>query len=179
MASAKGGDGMKRALRDIEKRVKSGKFVRVGFLEDAKYPDGTSVAMAAAINNYGAPKAGIPPRPFFSNMIATKKDDWPRKFATILKSTGFNAYHALQLMGEGIKGQLQQAIIDTNEPPLSPITIMLRGMKSHDQNLVITGKTVGQAAQRVKDGKTNYGASTKVLDDSGHMLNSVGTEVKK
>ena len=79
---------------------------------------------------------------------------------------------------DGIKGQLQQSIIDTNEPALSPVTVMLRGMKSNDQSLVVTGKTVGEAAARVAAGKTNYGASTKPLIDSGNLLNAVDYTVK-
>jgi len=51
-------------------------------------------------------------------------------------------------------------------------------MRSHDQALVVTGKTVGEAAERVANGDDNYGASTKPLIDSGHLLNSVDYEVK-
>lgn len=177
MASVKGGDKLSLALGKIEKKLKSAKTLKVGFLRDATYPDGTSVAMVAAIQNFGAPKVGIPPRPFFSAMVAKKKKGWPKKLSRLLKTSDYDANKALALLGEGIKGQLQEAIIETDAPALSAVTVMLRGMRSHDQSLVVTGKTVGEAAQRVKDSKTNYGASTKVLSDTGHLLNSVDSEV--
>ncbi len=134
--------------------------------------------MVAAIQNYGAPKVGIPPRPFFSNMVKDKSPGWPKKLANILKMQDYDAIASLRLMGEGIEGQLKTAIIDTNAPALSPVTVMLRGMRSQDQSLVVTAKTVAEARARVAAGLTNYGASTKVLDDTGHMLNSTGNEVK-
>jgi hypothetical protein len=134
--------------------------------------------MVAAIQNWGAPGAGIPPRPFFSNMVAAKSPDWGKQLGNILVTVGYDSDVALDRMGKGIEGQLRQSIIDTNSPALSPITVMLRGMKSHDQSLVVTGKTVGEAARRVALGLTNYGASTKVLDETGWLLGSVDHEVK-
>lgn len=172
-----GGTKLKKALAEISKNLKKASTVRVGFLEGSDYPDGTPVAMVAAIQNFGAPKVGIPPRPFFSNMVKAKSPGWPDAIAKILPTTGYDAKKTLSIMGEGIAGDLKQSIIDTNSPPLSPITVMLRGMKSHDQSLVVTGKTVGEAAQRVKDKKTNYGASTKPLIDTSQLINSVGSEV--
>jgi hypothetical protein len=80
-------------------------------------------------------------------------------------------------MGEGIKGQLQQSIADTDAPALSQITLMLRKMRSEDQSLVVTGKTVGEAARRVAEGESTAGVSTKPLDDTGHMKASVDYEV--
>lgn len=173
MAKISGGKNLQNAMSQIAKSLKSGGKVRIGFMEDAKYPDGTSVAMAAAINNYGAPRAGIPPRPFFSNMVKDKASGWPEAIRENLKQTNYNTHLTLDRVGAGIASQLRDAIIDTNDPPLSPVTIMLRGMKGNDTSLKVTGKTVGEAAERVREGKTNYGASTKVLDDTGHMLASV------
>ena len=173
----KGGKELEAKLKDMAKKVEKPANLRVGCLEGATYPDGKGdpVAAVAAWQNFGT--KGIPPRPFFSNMVKDKSPDWPKALETNLKSTGYDAEKSMELMGVGISSQLQEAIIDTNDPPLSPITVMLRGMKSNDQSLVVTGKTVGEAAQRVRDGKTNYGASTKVLDETGHMLNSVDYEV--
>lgn len=179
MASVKGGDRIKVVLNQMAKSLSSGRYVRAGFLENATYPNGTPVAMIAAIQDFGAPKVGIPPRPFFRNMIAAKSPQWPQGLARALKATDYDAEKSLALMGEQIKGELQKSIIDTNSPALSPVTVMLRGMKSHDQKLVVNRRVVAIARQRVAEGKTNYGASTKVLIESGHMSNSVDYEVKK
>lgn len=173
----KGGAGLQKKLAEIAKNLSKASTLRVGFFEGSDYPDGTPVAMVAAIQNFGAPKVGIPPRPFFSNMVKAKSPAWPAAVAANLKASNYDAKVTLAIIGEGIKGQLKESIIETNEPALSPVTVMLRGMKSNDQSLVVTGKTVGEAAQRVKDKKTNYGASTKPLIDTGVMLGAVGSEV--
>lgn len=174
----KGGEKLKAALDKIAQSVTKPATLQVGFLEGATYPDGKSVAMIAAIQNFGAPSRGIPPRPFFSNMVKDKSPEWPEALGKVLVAKNYDAAAALELMGHGIKGQLQESIVDTLEPPLSPITVMLRGMRSNNPDLKVSGATVGEAAKRVADGKTNYGASTKPLVDSGDMLNAVDSTVK-
>lgn len=127
MATIKGGEKMAARLEGIARTIRNASTVRIGFLEAARYPDGTPVAMIAAIHNYGAPRAGIPPRPFFSNMIANKQGEWPKAIAGLLKSTDYDAFHTLRLTGEAIAGQLRQSIIDTNAPPLKPATVRRKG----------------------------------------------------
>ena len=48
-----GGDHLKGILDQITLRLSEPTEVRVGFLEDAEYPDGTSIAYIAAINEFG------------------------------------------------------------------------------------------------------------------------------
>ena len=48
-----GGDRLKRHLADIEANLAGPSEVRVGFLEGATYPDGKSVPMVAAIQEWG------------------------------------------------------------------------------------------------------------------------------
>ncbi len=175
MAVIKGGEKLEARLKEIASGLKNGAQLRVGFLEGSTDENGVSNAMKAAIQNFGAPNRGIPPRPFFSNMVKDKSPEWPTALEEALKDTGYQADAAMRNMGEGIKGQLQQSIRDTYSPPLSPITVMLRGMRSQGRN--ITGATVGEAARRVRDGKTNYGASTKPLIDHGDMMNAADYEV--
>jgi hypothetical protein len=180
MALITGGEKLKARLDEIAKSVKRGAKLRVGFLEGATYPvdqGGQSVAMVAAIQNFGAPSRGIPPRPFFTNMIKTHGDEWPDELAAILVATNYSATRALKMLGAHIEAELRQAIIDTNSPPLSAITLMLRKMRSEDQSLVVTGATVGEAARRVKAGESTSGVSDKALVDTGHLLGSVASEV--
>lgn len=101
--------------------------LRVGFLENAIYPGGTSVAMIAAIQEYGAPSRNIPPRPFFRNMIAAKAREWPAAIANLLRQNNMDAVRALDIAGAAIAGQLRQSIQDTNAPPLAPSTIRRKG----------------------------------------------------
>jgi hypothetical protein len=179
VAKVTGGRKFAAALTMISARLSSPGTLRVGFLEGATYPNGTSVPMVAAIQEFGAPRAGIPPRPYFRPMIAAKSPAWPAAIAENLRGSGYDVDAALGLVGEGVKGQLQESIINTNSPALSPVTVMLRGMKSQDQSLVVTRRVVAQARARVAAGLTNYGASTKPLVESGHLVNSVDYEIKK
>lgn len=125
MATISGGARLERALASIARRLDRRVTLRVGFLENARYPDGTPVAMIAAIHNYGAPRAGIPPRPFFSNMIRDHQGEWPGAIAGLLRT--MDPADALDVAGQAIAGQLRQSIIDTNDPPLAPSTVARKG----------------------------------------------------
>lgn len=175
MVKISGGDKLDKALRDLEQKITKSARLRVGFLEGATYPDGTPVAMVAAIQNFGGGK--IPPRPFFTNMVKDKGPKWGDALGKLLQANDFDASRALELMGEGISGQLRQAIVDVLAPPLAPLTLMLRQMRAEDPNLVVTGATLGEAARRLDAGEVPGGVSTKPLVDSGHMLASISYEV--
>ena len=84
----------------------------------------------------------------------------------------------LARVGAEITGELQQSIVDMNAPPLSAVTLMLRKMKAEDPDLVVTGRTVGEAAARVAAGEVATGVSTKPLVESGNLLNSVDFRVE-
>lgn len=162
MATITGGGKLKSKLQEIAALIGNASSVRIGFLENATYPDGKPVAMIAAIQEFGAPGAGIPPRPFFRNMIAAKKSEWGPAIADLLKDNGYDALRALQLTGEAISGQLRQSIVDTNSPALAASTLRKRG--------VAAGTKYDPA------NPATYGA--KPLVDTGHMLNSIEYEVK-
>lgn len=168
-----GGAALDAKLREIGDRIKGVAAVRVGFLENATYPDGKSVAAVAALNNFGAPGAGIPPRPFFSNMVAEKSPGWGEKVEKLLRHTNYDAKATLELMGEGIAGQLRQAIVDTDAPENAMATNLLKdrfptgGYEFSD---------VLQAWADVARGVT--APAGKPLVWSGHMLGSVASEVE-
>lgn len=171
----KGGQKLLQHLRRIAKDAGSAKEVKVGFMEGATYPDGTPVAYVAAIQNYGCPQRSIPARPFFTNMVKIQSPRWGEQLGHVLESVDYNGQAALQRMGDGISGQLQESITTTNSPQLSPVTLMLKKMRSEGRE--ITGKTVGEAAARVAAGESYSGQSTKPLVDTAHMQNSVQYEV--
>jgi len=146
VAAFKGGEALTRRLREIAQRIKSAEAVRVGFLEGATYPDGTSVGLIAAIQEFGASSQGIPPRPFFRTMIAAKKREWGPALAGELKASDYDAKKALGVLGEGIAGQLRQSIIDLISPPLAPATIARKGS---DKPLVDTGHMLDSVDKEV------------------------------
>lgn len=147
MAKISGGSKLEAALKQMSQGVDRPARLRVGFLENATYPDGKPVAMIAAFMDFGAPRANIPPRPFFRNMIANKKDEWPKAIGDLLKNNQYDAEKALSLTGEAIKGQLQQSIRDTNAPPLKPATIARKGF---DKPLIDTGHMWNSVDYEVK-----------------------------
>lgn len=136
MATISGGDKLAAELAKLASQVSKAATVRVGFLENATYPGGKSVAMIAAIQEFGSPSRGIPPRPFFRSMVAAKSAQWPAAIGALLVANGYDASKALKLTGEAIKGQLAQSIRDTNAPPLAASTIKRKG---HSKPLIDTG----------------------------------------
>ncbi len=193
MSALSGGEKLMAALKEINAHLASAgsdPSVRVGFLEGSTYPDGTSVPMVAAVQEFGgtirrepgtvtvyrkvaasvthflrngrfvkkreanfssthdtpAYSITIPPRPYFRNMIRANGREWGAAMAKLLKANEFDAGKVLGLMGQLIKGQLQQSIRDLVSPPLAASTIRRKGF-------------------------------TKPLIDTGHMLNSVDYEV--
>lgn len=127
MANMRGGENVARALRDIGEAISRPATLRVGFLEGATYPDGTLVAMVAAIQEFGAPRAGIPPRPFFRNMIARKSPEWPAAIGALLVANRYDLTVTFQQAGQAIAGQLRQSIVDTNSPVLAESTVARKG----------------------------------------------------
>lgn len=142
----RGGAKFDTAISALGKKLTSAKKVKVGFLEGATYPDGTPVAMIAAVQNFGAPSRGIPPRPFFSNMITQHGGEWGGDTAELMERTDGDAHQTLTLMGELIEGQLRQSVVDTNDPALKPATIKRKGF---EKPLVDTGHMLGSIDSEV------------------------------
>lgn len=147
MATLRGGDKFQAALREISKKISRPATLRVGFLEGSSYPDGTSVPMVAAINEFGAASRGQPARPFFRNMIADHEKEWPAGIAAQLKATAYDVAMTLERTGVAIAGQLRQSIVDLVEPPLAPSTIRRKGS---DKPLIDTGHMLNSVDFEVK-----------------------------
>jgi hypothetical protein len=170
MVTVTGGDKFREKLQGIGRQITNASAVKVGFLAESTYPDGTPVAMIAAIQEYGAPNnrmfggppAPIPPRPFFRNMIRAKKKEWPNAIRVLLRDNNYDALRTLQQTGEAVAGQLRQSIVDTNSPALKPSTLRMRG--------------VAPGTKYKASDPTTYGA--KPLVHTGVMLQSVSYEIK-
>lgn len=145
MANISGGDKLDKALAALGRKVSTKATLEVGFMEDAEYPDGTKVALVAALNNFGTSKA--PPRPFFSNMVADNRDSWPKKIAILLPKNDYDPVKTLNLLGEDMEGELRDSIDRTNAPPLAESTIARKGFA---KPLVHSGLMKRSATHRVK-----------------------------
>lgn len=139
MSVTRSGGGFKRlivAIKELDKHE-----VKVGFFETAKYPDGTSVAYVATIQEFGAPEVKIPPRPFFRPTIAAQSVTWNAEFAAMAKmvlTSGLDVRDGLDAMGLRIAGDVAKTIQSVMAPPLKPSTI--RNKKGATKPLIDTGQ---------------------------------------
>ena len=131
----RGGDKFRQRLAELAAQATTAK-VRVGIIEQANYDgsDGESVAQVAFWNEYGT--ATIPSRPFFRNTIAQHKDEWPKQAAALMESNSGDVRQTLELMGEGVKGQIVETIQAFREPPNAAATVKKKGF---DKPLIDTG----------------------------------------
>ncbi len=150
MGAVKGGDRVSRRLRELAERLDTGEILRAGFLEGATYPDGTSVPLVAAANEFGDPAMNRPPRAFFRDAIAANGKRWAKGLGKLIHA-GNSTDKALALTGEVVRADIQDSIRKFATPPLSPNT-------------------------RKKSATAGF---DKPLIDTGHMLNSVDYEVRK
>jgi hypothetical protein len=60
-------------------------------------------------------------------MIAAESPTWPGKMAKLAKDTNYDGPRVLALMGEDIKGALQQSINDFTTPALKESTVEAKG----------------------------------------------------
>lgn len=141
-----GAPALMAKLKAIAEKMGGGS-VSVGFMAGATYPDGTPVAAVAFWNEYGMPAREQPPRPFFRNMIAAESPKWAYKMGKLAKATKYDGAQVLGLMGEDIKGALQQSINDFTTPGLAPSTIAAKGFA---KPLIDTGHLLNSVAYEVK-----------------------------
>lgn len=147
MVTIKGGSALEKRLSELAAKVSRPANLSVGFIENSTYPDGTSVPMVAAIQEFGAPARKIPPRPYFRSMIADKSPGWGDAIAAVLEANDYDATRTMEQVGAGIKGQLQQSIVDTNAPALSPATVARKGS---EKPLVDTGQMLNSVDYKVE-----------------------------
>jgi hypothetical protein len=132
----KGGEKLEAALKLLALKAKNSAILSVGFPVGSTEDDGTPTPLVAAINEFGAPSRGQPPRPFFRNMIAENKDHWGEDIGKLLKANDYDAVKALELMGKEIEGELVESIEKLIDPPLKQSTI---DAKKFSKPLVHTG----------------------------------------
>ncbi|CDL85473.1 hypothetical protein [Xenorhabdus szentirmaii] len=173
---------LKRVYDELSK-----KQIKVGFFEQAKYPDGTSIAYVASIQEFG--HGPIPPRPFIRPAINANRGKYQRGFKMAIDKSilgELNLEQGLAQVGEAAKGDIQAGISAVQTPPLSMVTLLLRKRRKQD-GFNMGGKAVGEAYRdayfvgpRRKGDKTLNisGVSQKPLVDGGLMIQSVNYAVE-
>lgn len=153
MASFKGGHKFQQKLAALAAKLSEPGTLRVGLLEGSTAPNGDSLPLRAAMNEFG--HGNVPPRPAIRNMIAAKSGEWPSGIAHQLKATNYDARLTLERTGEAIKGQWQEAYLDLWSPPLSPKTIAKKGF---DKPLIEHGDMINAVSWEVKTSNTTQSA---------------------
>ena len=135
-AKIKGGKKFRRFVqRARQAKGRSVSHVDVGFFNDAKYPDGTSVSWVAATHEFGY---GVPERPFFRRAIKGAKEALlPVLIKSINPKTMVFDEMAAGTLGAVMAGRIQVSITTLREPPNSPATIKAKGGKANP--LIDTG----------------------------------------
>ena len=154
--------------------------VQAGVPKGPTYPadrGGKSVAEVAAIQEFGAPAARIPPRPFIRPAFKNNKAEWKNSLSDgVVQVINGNtsADDVLSLAGEQAQLAIQTKILDCYEPPLSPVTVLLRAWRKN--GVKITRQVVRQAALAIKMGSATGGDDKPLIDD-GILLASISYAV--
>lgn len=149
-----GGKKLDLALQSLERKITSGGVLRVGFLENSRYPERTNarflkavgsnakpsvvpsipIAQAAFWNEYGTTRA--PSRPFFRTTIAKQSKTWGDKLGKAIVATNYDGRQALGLLGQSMRDDVENAIAQWSSPGNAPLTIKIKGF---DKPLVDSG----------------------------------------
>ena len=124
MTTIKHIDRLEKRLDAFRAKIKTTEL-EVGFMENAKYDDGTYVAQVAFENEFGTQE--IPSRPFFRTMISKESSQWGKTLTGFLQITHFDVEKSMEKLGEDVEGALRQSINGWQTPPNSPATIERKG----------------------------------------------------
>ena len=152
-------DRTQHANLDSLMKYLSSHVVKTGFFESAKYDDGTPVAYIAAIQEFGHPEGNIPSRAFFRNAIKANEQKWQVASSQLILSViegRLSKEQALEQLGQLMKGDIQESILDGEFEPLKQSTLDARQSR-----------------------KRTEGVANKPLIDTGHMMRSVDYAVEK
>ena len=127
-----GGEELEKLFKQAKKTARS-KGYRVGFFSSAKYPNGTSVALVAAYNEFGM---GVPERAFFRMANKRVQSDLIKMIKRELEGGKPLTSIVVQRMAEVHKGAVQTSITELDEPPNAPATIK---KKKSSNPLIDTG----------------------------------------
>ena len=152
--NVEGGQKYKRFL-DALGRIAGG--VKAGILEGATTTDGKHIAEYAAYNEFGAPRAKIPSRPFMREVAKTRPKVWVGKMVAHIKGRAKDPAvwkGALVLAGEQMKADIQYSIQTGNWTPDAESTVNAKRRKGKvepDHPLIDTGQMLGAVSYEVVD----------------------------
>ncbi|MEI7410060.1 hypothetical protein [Pectobacterium aroidearum] len=189
MSDLSGGEKLQKYLEEMEKNLSTGSGLKVGFLEGATYPDGTSVPMVAAVNEFGG-SINIPAR---THTIYRKVNEKTGNIDNyrFVKASKANLAQEVQIpaytitvpprpyfrnmiadKSPGWGNQMGKIMVETNYDAKKSLSMMGEVIQSQLKESIIS----------LEDPPNAYSTSAKKgfndpLIDSGHMLNTVDYEV--
>jgi hypothetical protein len=125
-----------RALSD-RAALFDGSVVKVGIPAGKTYPDGTSIAYIAAIQEFGAPEVNIPARSPLRLTRAAKAREWGKQMAEGAEAVvqrRISLDGMLDAVGQVAAADIVQTIANGLAPPLKPKTVEARIRRARKTN---------------------------------------------
>jgi hypothetical protein len=157
------GEGRKSLELAFKHRALHGKIGKVGWIKPNTYPNGTPVALVAAVQEFGYAPKNIPPRSFMRTTIAEKQVSW-RKVAfngaqKVVAGKAAPGY-VMEQIGLKAAGDIRKKIASILHPPLKPSTIARRKARYADKS------TTGLLTKPLIDTKRMYNTLTNSVEDA-------------
>ena len=141
--TTKGGDKLKAILAKAEQGKGRVSKIKVGYMGNDRYPDGTPLVSVAVGQNFGEPGRGIPERPFFSQAASIMRQDLPGILLhTIDPKTLTIGPGEARVIGAWAIGIIQERALALKLPPNAASTL---AEKQGNNPLVDTGKLASGA----------------------------------
>jgi len=152
---------VQRHIKQQQKAAQRARVVQVGFFDDAKYPNGTPVALVAAAHEFGTKDGRLPERPFMRGGARAAKHhvgrialaDKPDKN----DPNPMPSHAALELIGQVVQDEIRRSITNGNWEPNKPATIerkrklTARGNQGSPKPLIDTGYLLQSVTHAVKE----------------------------
>lgn len=185
----KGGEKLEEKLREIAEKAGRANTVRVGFLENATYPNGLHVAQVAATNEYGG-TITIPEHDVTVNRKINSSGEFAQegRFVKADKANFSTTHHVDEYTVTIPARPFFRDMIQKNKGAWGPALGKIIQSTDYDATVAL-----GQLGQMVKDqlqesirefsdpanAKSTIAKKgfDKPLVESSHMLNSVDSEV--
>jgi len=152
-------DALRQTVQSLD-----GATGKVGWFPSAVYEKGQPVAGIAAVQEFGSPSRGIPPRPFFRTTATEKREEWAGTAGQLAKRAALGKLAPGQVM-EGLtmaaEGHVRATITKLQAPALKQATIDAR-------------------KRRLANGGAGAKSTiSKPLVDTGIMLATLTSEIDK
>lgn len=142
---------------------------RVGWFESAKYGDGAPVAGVAAVQEFGSPAQGIPPRLGMRTTARKKQDEW-RGIVKQVSRAAMQGKVAPEQVMEALTmaagGHMAAQISKVVAPALKDATVAARKRRLADKGASVKGDKGGAGIAGI----------TKPLVDTGILLATLSYE---